>query len=558
MNDVVSSLEKIVKNAFGISAHITISVPVFEFGDCTTNCAMQLSKQLKKSPREVAEKIVSLLEDEKPSWFASAKTEGPGFINIVFKDDFLFSFVDVSGLDDEKSHEYVLEYSCPNAFKELHAGHLYQTVAGDAIARLLEFVGAKVHRTNFGGDVGLHVAKAMWGILQTIPEENYKMLDEIQEGDRSKFLSKAYVSGAAAYENDALAQAAIDSLNKRIYELHSTNDKDSSFAKIYWKCRQWSYDYFNNFYKYIGVEPFRFYAESETAPVGLSIVAKGLSDKIFIESEGAIIYVGENEGLHTRVFVTKAGLPTYEAKDLGVISKEFEDYHFTKRILITGRDQSEYMRVVFAAAEKVMPKTRDKMLHITNGIIKFANGAKMSSRLGNVTTANEVIETIYSVTPKESSDEVRKSLALGAVKYSLLKQRLGGDVAFDIENSVSLMGNSGPYLQYALVRAYSILQKAQYDESKSQKIAYLETAERRLIHQLAKFADVCRSAALSYAPHILCTFLYETASAFNVFYEHNRVIGVERSDIRLRIVHEYAQILEKGLELLGIDRIQKM
>jgi arginyl-tRNA synthetase len=558
MYDVVSSLEKIVKDTFGIVVDIAITVPVFEFGDCTTNCALQLSRQLKKSPREIAEKIVSVLEDEKLTWFASAKVEGPGFINIVFKDNFLFSFVEVSTMNYEKGNEYVLEYSCPNAFKELHAGHLYQTIAGDSIARLLEHLGAKVHRTNFGGDVGLHVAKAMWGIVNTFSGEDPLQLSKIDDNDRPKFLSKSYVMGAAAYENDAIAQTEIDVLNKRIYELHNNNDRESGFAKIYWTCRQWSYDYFNKFYSYLGAEPFRFYAESETAPVGLDLVEKGLREKIFVESQGAIVFVGENEGLHTRVFVTKAGLPTYETKDLGVINKEFEDYYFTKRILITGRDQAEYMKVVFAAAEKIMPETKNKMLHLTNGIIKFANGAKMSSRLGNVTTANEVIETVYSLTPEASAEATRKSLALGAVKYSLLKQRLGGDVAFDVENSVSLMGNSGPYLQYALVRAYSILEKAQYDKTKSIDFDYLETAERRLIHQLAKFNDVCKSAAQTYSPHILCTFLYETASAFNVFYEHNRVIGVERSEIRLKIVHRYSQILEKGLELLGIDRIQKM
>ena len=371
-------------------------------------------------------------------------------------------------------------------------------------------------------------------------------------------MSKAYVSGAAAYENDESAKQEIERINKKIYALHDENDHESSFAKIYWTCRQWSYDYFDQFYKKIKVAPFRFYAESETAPVGMKIVEAGKKQGIFEESEGAIVYRGEDQGLHTRVFITKTGLPTYETKDLGVISKEFEDYHFSKRILITGRDQAEYMRVVFAAAERVMPDTKDKMLHITNGIIKFASGAKMSSRLGNVTTANDVLETVYANTPQESPESTRISIALSAIKYSLLKQRLGSDVAFDVENSVSLLGNSGPYLQYALVRAYSILEKAHYQEAVIAEIDSLEAGERRLVHQLAKFTEVSKSAALTYSPHILCTYLYETAATFNIFYEHNRVIGDERSNIRLKIVHEYMKILETGLELLGIDQLTKM
>ncbi len=290
----------------------------------------------------------------------------------------------------------------------------------------------------------------------------------------------------------------------------------------------------------------------------MQLIEKGKKQGIFVESEGAVVYRGEQQGLHTRVFVTKTGLPTYETKDLGVIYKEFEDYHFSKRILITGRDQTEYMRVVFAAAEHVMPETKNKMLHITNGIIKFASGEKMSSRLGNVTTANDVFETVYANTPSESPESTRTSIALSAIKYSLLKQRLGSDVAFDIENSVSLLGNSGPYLQYALVRAYSILEKAHYTVAEDFEISSLESGERRLVHQLAKFREVISSAALTYAPHVLCTYLYETATAFNVFYEQNRVIGDNRSAVRLKIVYEYMKILETGLTLLGIDTITKM
>ena len=556
MDHVVSSLEKILKDTFDVNEKVSFSVPDFEFGDATTNCAMQLSKSLKKAPRVIAEKIVETLEDENPSWFASAKVEGPGFINIVFKDDFLFSFVNHETQTIAENESYVLEYSCPNAFKELHAGHLYQTVAGDSIAKLLEFVGARVERTNFGGDVGLHVAKAMWGILEEL--ENEITLDAIEANQRPNFLSKAYVSGAAAYENNETAKNEIELINKKIYALHNEKDHESSFAKIYWTCRRWSYDYFDEFYKKIKVAPFRFYAESETAPVGMRIVEAGKKQGIFEESEGAIVYRGEEQGLHTRVFITKAGLPTYETKDLGVISKEFEDYHFSKRILITGQDQAEYMRVVFAAAEQVMPETKNKMLHITNGIIKFASGEKMSSRLGNVTTANDVFETVYENTPKDSPESTRTSIALSAIKYSLLKQRLGSDVAFDIENSVSLMGNSGPYLQYALVRAYSIVEKAHYSEDDTFEISLLESGERRLVHQLAKFSEVIASAALTYAPHILCTYLYETATVFNVFYEQNRVIGDERSSTRLKIVYEYMKILETGLKLLGIDTIKKM
>ena len=272
-------------------------------------------------------------------------------------------------------------------------------------------------------------------------------------------------------------------------------------------------------------------------------------------SDDAVVYRGEKIGLHTRVFITQTGLPTYETKDLGVISLEYSDYGFDHRIFITGRDQAEYMKVVFAAAGEVMPQTNGAMTHLTNGIIKFGDGTKMSSRLGNVTSATEVLDIVYKVIESEDTPETKNALMLGAVKYAFLKQRLGGDVAFDPEGSVSLQGN-GRHLQYAYVRARSILAKAPDDTDAIMQ--EFEPAERILVQKLAAFQDECTQAISEYAPHILCTYLYELASEFNIFYEHNRVIGNERAALRLRLVADYASILSKGLELLGIERLQRM
>ena len=268
------------------------------------------------------------------------------------------------------------------------------------------------------------------------------------------------------------------------------------------------------------------------------------------------MYRGEKVGLHTRVFVTQTGLPTYETKDLGVISLEYKQYGFDHRILITGRDQTEYMRVVYAAAGEMIPAVQSVMTHITNGLIKFADGSKMSSRLGNVTSATDVLDAVNEHMSEKDDQQIRNGLALGAVKYAFLKQRLGGDVAFDPETSVSLQGNSGPYLQYALVRARSILEKASTLNETSD--ITLQEGERALVQKMTGFSDAVQQSTLEYAPHILCTYLYELAGVFNGFYEHNRVIGDERSDVRLELVKRYAEILDKGLELLGIERLAKM
>lgn len=535
---------------------IEITRPEPKYGDYTTNVAMKLAKVLGKNPREVAGQIVTTLEAGGFEWLAKAEIAGPGFINLTVADNFLYSQVSAQVPQVAAGTKYVVEYSCPNAFKELHAGHLYQTIAGDVIARLLEQAGSDVHRTNFGGDVGLHVAKAMYGIFDKLNGEHSDKLTDVSVEEQARFLSESYVAGAKAYEEDADARRDIEHYNQKIYALHADNDHESTFAQIYWTCRQWSYDYFDRFYNRLQVNGFRYYPESSTAGPGLTLVKQGQVAGVFEDSDGAIVYRGEKIGLHTRVFVTQTGLPTYETKDLGVISLELKDYAFGHRILITGRDQAEYMKVVFAAAGEVMPQTKGVMTHLTNGIIKFGDGTKMSSRLGNVTSASDVLDIVYRLIPAENTnDETRQALMLGAVKYAFLKQRLGGDVAFDPEGSVSLQGNSGPYLQYAYVRARSILAKAGTVEK---VVMDFEPSERLLVQKMAAFQEVCASAVAEYAPHILCTYLYELASEFNVFYEHNRVLDNERSSLRLELISDYAAILAKGLELLGIEQLERM
>ena len=550
------AIAEVSKSLFGDPGDIEISRPDPQFGDYTTNVAMKLAKRQGSNPREIATAIADSLNTSKPEWLANATVAGPGFINLTLTDAALYDNVVAIVPQIAEDTTYVVEYSCPNAFKELHAGHLYQTIAGDAIARMLEQAGSVVHRTNFGGDVGLHVAKAMWGIIAELEGENPDSLKTVKQQDRATFLSKSYVRGAAAYEESDESKQEIEDYNQKIYALHEANDKQTAFAQIYWLCRQWSYDYFDTFYQRLQVNPFHYYPESTTIKPGLELVAKGLDVGVFENSDGAVVYQGERSGLHTRVFITSAGLPTYETKDLGVISLEYADYRFDHRILITGRDQTEYMKVVFAAAGEVMPQVYGVMTHLTNGLIKFADGTKMSSRLGNVTSASDVLDIIYNLVPTESDKATRNALMLGAVKYAFLKQRLGMDVAFDPEGSVSLHGNSGPYLQYALVRARSILAKAPAG-SKPDALTF-EPSERKLVQKLAAFQDECANAIIAYAPHMLCTYLYELAAEFNSFYEENRVLDNDRSALRLQLVADYAAILDKGLELLGIERLSKM
>lgn len=554
MNDIIAG---IIKERYGQTIKVEVTRPEPQFGDFATNVALQLAKPLGRNPREIAEEIAASLRDT--GNYEKVEVAGPGFINITLSGSVLLALIREEPRAINMGQNVVLEYSCPNAFKELHTGHLYQTIFGDILARLLLVSGATVHRTSFGGDVGLHVAKCLWGMRQELGGEKPEKLANIPDDafERSRWISRCYVIGATAYEGDEATKNDIDELNKTIYGFHDTNDHDSSLAKIYWQTRQWSFDYFGAFYQTIDVVPMRYIPESSTAPIGLKVVREQLLKGNLKESEGAVVFEGdESKHLHTRVFVTSRGLPTYETKDIGVIWLEKQDYQFDRRYLITGNDQREYMRVVFAAAETFRPELAGTMTHLTNGTVRFADGKKMSSRLGNVTRAVDVLDVVREKVRSLVSDESNvEAVTLGAIKYVFAKYKLGGDIAFDINETVSLAGNSGPYLQYAHARARSVLEKSNAVFAQPAKVL---PEDRALVRKLGEYHEVVAHAAKSLEPHYICNYLFELAQEFNRYYENNRVIGGDFEEHRVSLVALYADTLKAGLAILGIHAPEKL
>jgi arginyl-tRNA synthetase len=550
--ELVQAVAAATKKVYGVDVVPELSRPDEQFGDFSTNVALKLAGQLGQNPREVAEALGAELTTHK--LLSEVTVAGPGFLNFWLSDGALLDHVKTAVSEINAGRKVLLEYSCPNAFKELHTGHLYQTIAGDALGKLFEATGATVYRANFGGDVGLHVAKCLYGIVQKLGGEFPGLLFEVPIDKRSQWLSEAYVTGAKAYEDDPAAKSTIDDINGQVYGFHTMEDHETDMAQIYWECRDWSYTYFKEFYTDVEVAPFdKYYPESTTTTPGLEVV-KSNTPGVFEESDGAVVYKGEDAGLHTRVFITSKGLPTYETKDLGVIMSEYKDFAYDKRILLTGNDQTAYMKVVFAALNALDAELASKQTHITNGTVRFGSGQKMSSRLGNVTRAVDVLNTIAD-TVEADNETVKHQITLGAIKYSFLKHKLGGDISFDVSESVSMEGNSGPYLQYAHARARSILTK-----TKGVIPPYTEVSksERSLVRKLGEYSEIVSLSVHELLPHHICTYLYELAQTFNRFYESNRVIGDARESQRLALVTAYADTLKQGLGLLGIDAPDRM
>jgi arginyl-tRNA synthetase len=557
-------IAKACKTLFDVELHVQLSRPEEQFGDFATNVALQLAGRLNRPSQDIAQALVEQLRKDL-SDIVSEVSIANGFINLRLNDRALLTLVQADLPKSLKGQKIVAEYSDPNPFKVLHAGHLYTSIAGDTIANVLSHAGADVHRVNFGGDVGLHVAMTMWSIINS--ESNHSMDEAVAAeavakrqaeplNDRARWMAEQYVAGHKAYSENEESKQQITALNKRIYEIHEQADKTSPCARIYWLCRDWSYQYFKAFYKTIEIKEFeRYYPESETAPIGLKTVREQLAKGVFEESDGAVVFNGERFGLHTRVFITSQGLPTYEAKDVGLIMVKWRDYQFDSSIVITANDIVEYMKVVLKSIEQFEPTLAQRSRHITHGNLKLTGGLKMSSRMGNIYYAEDVLKSAEQA-HLELHGTSNKETELGAVKYALLKQRLGSDIIYDPKEAVSLEGNSGPYIQYAHARARSILKKSTLQPAT--QLASIDTGERSLVRKIGEYAEVIERTTHELLPHYICNYLYELAQVFNQFYEHNRVIGSEREAERLNLVAAYADKLKDGLGLLGITAPDKM
>ncbi len=545
MEVVENELKAVVEKLYGGDIEVTISeVPEGVEADYASNVAMKLAKIARKAPMQIAEEIKTELDG---SGVLSVEVAAPGFLNFTVEGgvfaskitDLAKNGVKWAGGEDYKDKSIVAEFSDPNPFKVLHVGHLYTSIVGDSISRLLEFAGAKVARVNFGGDVGLHVAKNLWAAQKA----GYALDDLTME-----LLGKCYVEGTRAYEEDEAAKKEIIGLNKQIYEIAEQGIHAGRVAELYWRGRELSYAYFEDFYARVGVKFDKYYPESTVAPRGLEEV-RTHTGKVYEESDGAIVFRGEKVGLHTRVFINAQGIPTYEAKDVGLIFTKWDDYKFDKSVIITGNEIIDYMQVVLASVREYAPELVERTEHLTHGMVKLPGGVKMASRKGNFLRAVDVLDMVKELV---KGDEV---LALAAIKYAFLKYKMCGDIIFDPEESVSMTGNSGIYLLYSAVRAKKILAKIDIEK----EVGELEEGEKKLCKMLTEYEDILKIAVELRAPYKVCNYLFELAQEFSRFYESTKVAGSEREGQRGMMVQAYLKVMEHGLEeILGIEIPEEM
>lgn len=528
----------------------------FVHGDYASNVAMVCAKQMGKSPREIAEQFRSTLEGKIPH-VVTIEIAGPGFLNFTLSRDFFSEKIaeiqaspTTYGRNDSfAGEEIVFEYTSPNLFKPLHIGNLVGNIVGESISRLFEYGGAKLHRVNYPSDVGLTVAKGVWGLLET--QGNADDINAIGE---------AYRVGNTAYE-DGSAKEAIEAINRALYAGTDTSLNElrahgiaTSRARLAELCAMLGTHFDTEFF------------ESEVSENGVRIVREHIGN-VFEESEGAVIFRGERHGLHTRVFLNSQGLPTYEAKDVGNFAKKCTLFPtWTRSYIVTGGEQREYFKVLISALREVFPEAKDKVIeHIATGFLTLTTG-KMSSRKGNVLTGEALLAEVREgaeARAKESRTDDMEALtemvAVSAIKYQILRQAVGGDIVFDKERALSLEGDSGPYLQYTHARIASILQKA-HDAGMVPNTTPTIEVPYDLEKVCYQFPEIVRKAQRENAPHYLVTYLTALASAFNAFYAHEQIVAPDdfHAPYKLALASAVKTTLHNGLYLLGIKAPEKM
>jgi arginyl-tRNA synthetase len=546
MKQLEQRIYTIIKHRFDREIAVDLTRPDSQYGDWATNAALQLATSLGKNPRDIAAEIASQLTGEE---IKKTEVAGPGFINMWLSDTALARETQRLPQPRTLYKTIVIETNNPNPFKAMHIGHAFNAILADTIANLLDLSETSVHRVSYHGDIGAHVGKSMYSLLRYCDGSPMRLM-EIPETERNSFMSRMYADGARAYDENDATKAKIDHLAQLSFTLG-----DPMYKKIYEIVKNWSFDEIDSIVSRLGNKPIeKRYLESQADARGVKTV-KAHTPTVFKHSDGAYVFEGSKYGTFDNVFVASNGRGLYGARDLGLMQLKYDDFKPDKSYIATAEEQRDYFKGVIAAAELCLPEMKDVTVNIAHGTVKLTTG-KMSSRKGDVLEIGWLFDQIGAAIEARGG-KPNDELIAGALRYQFLKVRVGGNVVFDVNEAVSLHGNSGPYLQYAHARASSILEKATGKSCVLHEVAFEEN-ERVLVQKMSEYADIVELAFRDLLPHHICHYLYELAQEFNRFYEAARIIGDPRESERLAIVGMYRDILARGLAIIGIHAPEVM
>ena len=513
-----------------------------------------------------------------------------GFLNLSISDTFYIDFLQSAINNDsffniqptKGSNTFIVEYSSPNTNKPLHLGHIRNNLLGYSISRILEANGKKVIKTQIINDRGIHICKSIvaWKLYgkDSTPESsglkgdklvgNYYVLFEKKHKEEVDELIKKGVDKEEAINQSNLMKLAKETLKK-------WENEDEEVRKIWKMMNSWVYEGFKQTYNKLGVSFDKNYYESDTYLLGKEIVKYGLEKKVFYKKEVSSVWVDlTDDGLDEKLLLRSDGTSVYMTQDLGTAKQRIEDFPEIGGMVYTvGNEQDYHFQVLFNILKKIGYDWANNLFHLSYGMVDLPTG-KMKSREGKVIDADDLIlQLIDSV--KETSQNLGKfqnqnnritkdnyrKIALGALKYFILKVDPKKRILFNPKESIDLSGNTGPFIQYTYARIQSILNKVEQVETNNFSEYKLNEKEKETIKCIKKYKDIIKVAEDELSPAIICNYLYDLVKPFNSLYQNHNILNAETpqsTSIRLQISLLTSKVIVNITDLLGIELPDKM
>ena len=559
-------------------------------GDCTI-VVFPLLRFSKKNPEVTGKEIGAYLIEALPE--AAEFNVIKGFLNILLSHSYWINSLDeVKGVEEfgfEKATDdsplTMIEYSSPNTNKPLHLGHIRNNLLGYSLSRIVEANGENVVKTNIVNDRGIHICKSMlawqkWGEGKT-PENSGRKGDHLV-GDFYVKFDQEYKKETAELVASGLTKEEAEAQSELMEEaremLRKWEAKDSEVFSLWKMMNDWVYKGFDESYKALGVDFDKIYYESETFSVGKEEVLRGLDIGLFSRKEDSSVWADlSKDGLDEKLLLRGDGTSVYMTQDIGTAKMRFNDYSIDKMVYVVGNEQIYHFKVLSLLLDKLGYKWGKDLIHFSYGMVELPEG-KMKSREGTVVDADDLIAEMintardmskelgklegYSV---EDAERVYYTIALGALKYFILKVDPKKNMTFDPRESIDFNGNTGPFIQYSYARIQSVLRKAtdkgMLIPEKLDENVELTTKEIQLLSLIMNFPNIVSEAGKVYSPAVIANYIYDLAKEFNQFYHEIPIVFEEneaKRSVRLALSGVVGDIIKQSMWLLGIDVPERM
>lgn len=562
-----------------------------EFEGDITLVVFPFVRMSKKSPEQTASEIGDYLQKNVSE--VEKYNVVKGFLNLVISPEYWISVLNSAisaqtfGITQqtESSKLVMVEYSSPNTNKPLHLGHIRNNLLGYSLCEILKANGNKVVKTNIVNDRGIHICKSMyawkmWGNGQT-PESTGIKGDHLVGNFYVKFDQEYKKEIAALMEQgqtkDEAEQNAPAMLGAREMLL-KWEAKDPETIALWEMMNQWVYNGFDVTYKELGVDFDKIYYESETYIYGKNEVLRGLSEGIFYQKDDSSVWADLTaEGLDHKILLRSDGTSVYMTQDIGTAKERFQDYPIDKMVYVVGNEQNYHFQVLSILLDKLGFEFGKGLHHFSYGMVELPQG-KMKSREGTVVDADDLMAEMVEVARKTSEElgklegytpeqaaETYKMIALGALKYFILKVDPKKNMLFNPEESIDFNGNTGPFIQYTYARIRSVLRKAAdrgIEINRTlQPTLQLADKELQLIKLVSQFPVAVKEAGEMYSPAQIANYVYELVKEFNQFYHEFPMLAEENAEARnarLVLAETIGKVIKIGMKLLGIDVPERM